>query len=337
MVTKTIFFILFSSSFFFSGCDTTKVDSKDFNTLLKEEKFSEVIERLEPTASTDDEYLALGAAYMGLSSLKISDVINKICKSSETQEGSSLMAFTQSAKYDKAKCDVPLSYLNKATTYFLYVIGDKCSTEPESLSLFERDVCVYKGLSQTMEAVTTLNYIQEDNKLKASSCAMEYALKGTVSECSIFVKGDVQFVNNTKTYEAVYVYVDGSEYEYLLEKSQYGLKKLIITDGYCKIDDAENRTEDKDVASSSAYHVCPVNLNEAVSDTQEVIHPNVNQFIVDSFNKGTEAILIGSDDKLLTKTVDGFRQEIYATRENNEKHELIDEEDMLLYLKQQNR
>jgi len=336
MTKKILFFILVIGTFLYTGCDTTQKDGVDYNILLEKESFTEVIHQLEDKASKNDEYLALGSAYMGLSGLKISDVINKICKSSETQEDSSLMAFTQSAKYDKAKCDVPLSYLNKATTYFLQVIGEKCSTDPENLSDFERDVCVYKGLSQTMEAVTTLNYIQEDNKLKASSCAMEYALKGRASECSIYVKGDVEFLKNTKTYEAIFVYADGSEYEYLIEKGQYGSKKVIVTDGYCKIDDCDNRTQEKDVSSSSLYHVCPVNINEDIKNTQEVIHPNVNQFIVNSFNKGTQAILIGSDNELLTKTIDGFREEIYKAREDESKHEVIDEEDMLLYLKKQN-
>lgn len=335
MIKKILFFVLLLSSFLCTGCNTTQKETLDYNALLEKENFSEVIAQLEDKASKDDEYLALGSAYMGLSGLKISDVINKICKSSETQEDSSLMAFTQSAKYDKAKCDVPLSYLNKATTYFLQVIGEKCSTDPENLSSFERNVCVYKGLSQTMEAVTTLNYIQEDNKLKASSCAIEYALKGKSSECSIYVKGDIAFLKNKKTYESIFIYADGSEYEYLIEKSQYGAKKVIITDGYCKIDDCDHRTQDKSVASSSLYHVCPININEAIKNVQEVIHPNVNQFIVNSFNKGTQAILIGSDDELLTKTIDGFREEVYNAREDKNKHNVIDEEDMLLYLKKQ--
>lgn len=353
---KTYIILILLSIFIFQGCQkndtnnntSTITQQDDIDTLLKKEDFKAVIERLEGKAQSDEEYLALGSAYMGLSGLKISDVIQKICDSQNAQEGTSLQSFTNSAKYDKKKCDVPLSYLNKATNYFMNVIKNQCTEDPDSLSQFERDVCVYKGLSQTMEAITTINYIQEDNKLKASSCAMEYALKGKVSECSIYIKGKLSFINNTKTYEDIFVYLDGDEYEFLLAKDQYGAKQVIVTDGYCKVDDYTTKTDDKELATNASYHVCPININEDTPQ-KEIVHPTTNQFIVNAFNQGTSSILTGSDDKVLTDTIEIFKKEIYQARESFElsleqnttnkkkdiKHDAVSEEDILLYLKKQ--
>ena len=354
MVTKILLSIVIVCAFLYTGCDSSKSQSPsknytniNFQTMLEHKNYAGVINLLESKAYKNDEYLALGSAYMGLSGLNISDVINKICASNDGEsEGSSLMKFTNSVRYDKTKCDVPLSYLNKATGYFMEVIGNKCTSAPETLSNFEREVCVYKGLSQTMEAVTTLNYIKQEgseatsdimnNKLKASSCAMEYAFNGSISECSIYEKGTLFFRENNKHYDQITVYTDGREFEFLLTNGKNGTKEVIVTSGYCTLDNYATRVEDSSAESyNSSYHACPINLNEDITKAN-INNFTTNEFIINSFNEGTKAILAGSDDEELKETINGFKQEIYDSREENtKKSHTIDEEDMIQYLKQQ--
>ena len=276
--------IIFITCCLVVGCQQSKKDStKD---MLEEKDFAGVIQKLENNAKTDDDFIALGKAYMGLSGLEIKDVIDKICISSNAEEGTSLITFTNSVKYDKAKCDIPLAYLNKATNYFMKAIGDKCTTDQTSLTEFEKDVCVYKGLSQTMEAVTTLNYIQEENKeqlskkLVASSCAMGFAFNGVSGECSIFNKGDVYFKQSDTHYENIIVYTDGAEFEFLLSEGSHGTKDVVVTDGWCLLDDYSTRVDER---LTNSYHICPVNINIDYSKML-YLKEELEEFNDDNFN-----------------------------------------------------
>ena len=113
-------------------------------------------------------------------------------------------------------------------------------------------------------------------------------------------------------------------------------KEVIVTDGYCSLDNYSTRVDDKTSPGyNSSYHVCPINLNEDVTATN-IDHFTTNEFIINSFNEGTNAILKGSDDEVLIETINGFKQEIYDAREGNDKSEVIDEEDMVKYLNKQN-
>lgn len=354
MITKILLTTLLSSAVFYSGCDSSNSpfgsnnnSNIDFEKMLTDKNYLGVINHLKGNASKDMEYITLGSAYMGLSGLNINDVISKICESGD-DSGHSLMKFTYSAKYDKEKCAVPLSYLNQATNYFMKVIGTRCTTDIDSLTEFEKEVCVYKGLSQTMESVTTLNYIKQqdlnsvvdgvvDKKLKAASCAMEFAFNGSISECSIYKKGQVHFQENDKTYEQITVYTNGAEFEFLLANGKNNTQEVIVTNGYCKVDDYSSRVDSKNdpAYSSSSFHACPINLNEDITKAN-IDHFTTNEFIVNSFNEGVDAILAGSDNKRLKESVEGFKKEIFDARENKNKSTRIDEEDMIQFLKKQN-
>ncbi|SFV75368.1 hypothetical protein MNB_SM-3-388 [hydrothermal vent metagenome] len=352
MKIKLLLSTLIGGIIIYSGCGESSYNpsnnsstNQKIQQLLQNHQYVEVINTLHNKPLTNNDYTALGKAYMGLSGLDIQTVIQKIYASGDGNN-SSLMTFINSANYDKVRCDVPLSYLNKATQYFMKVIGDRCTTAPQQLTNFEKNICVYKGLAQTMEAVTTLNYIKNgddnntsDSKLRASTCAMQYAFNGSAIECSVLEKGFIHFQQNDRVYQSITVYPYGAnrEYEFLLKGTKYP-KEVIVTHGYCATDDYTTRVDSKeDTSYKSSYHVCPINLNEDIT-TVNVDHFTTKDFIIDSFNKGTETILQTTTDTKLKQQIQDFRDDIYQTRtKTTQKTQQIDEEDMVQYLKQQTK
>jgi hypothetical protein len=350
MVTKILLGMMVGCGLLWTGCGSSDSEpssvtpSSNIQTMLDNKNYAGVITKLESIAKTDDDYLALGFSYMGLSGFDMDEIIHKLYDSNDTNR-SPLMNFTDSVRYDKEQCDVPLSYINKATKYFSKMIDDGCSQPSQSLSSFEKEVCVYKGISQTLEAVTTLNYMKEDTssmqegfvdkKLKAASCAMEFAFNGAVSECSIYKKGNIHFKENNKVYEQITVYTNGAEYEFLLTDGRY-TQEVIVTDGYCSLDDYATRVDDKSAIGydASTYHACPINLNEDIT-TANIDNFTTKEFMINSFNEGVKSILTRSDDEVLIEIINRFKEEIYNSKDGSDITHIINESDMIKYLKKQ--
>lgn len=341
MIQNILLTLLITLSF--TGCYEIK-NSDSLNsttTSLQTADYQKTIARLEGVASTPEEYFELANAYMQRSGLILSEVIQSISDSSKDAQ-SPFLAFVGSVKSSNETDTKSIDDLNKATDYQMLIIGDRCE-EGANLTDFEKDVCLYKGLTQTMEVANTINAMsdditqintQGDEKLQASSCAMQYAFNGIVDNCSVSEIGKVTFDETSTTYDRIAVYSNGKEYEYLLHKNEIThMRELVITDGYCSTETFNTR-EYK--LTDASYYPCPVTTDEK----EEEVTANNN--LIDSLNEGTDAILAVADNyEELAQTVRDFRIEISTVGEDGKTDKTIlemdiDMQDMIEYLNEQN-
>jgi len=343
MIKNILFILLISLSI--TGCyDLENRDSTNDNTQTQEvPEYQLVISSLEGVASTPEEYFELADAYMQRSGLVLSDVIQDISDSTKDAQ-SPFLAFVKSVQPSSQEEATSLQDLDKATDYHMLIIGDRCE-EGVDLTEFEKEVCLYKGLAQTMEVANTINAMSDDisqvntngdAKLQASSCAMQYAFNNIVEKyCSISEVGEVTFEESNATYDKIAVYTEGREYEYLLLKDdRTHTREVVVTDGYCSSDNFETR---ESTLRDASYLPCPVSME----DGEKQITANDN--LVDSLNEGTEAILAVSDNYTeLATTVKEFRIEISTVGQDGQTGETIvdttiDMQDMIEYLNEQNQ
>jgi len=355
---KYIFGILFV--ILLTGCNSSKQDTHvDYNTtqnkiskqeidhLLSEKKYTEVINKLKDSATSKDEYLALGKAYMGASGLSLSTVIDDILKASDAN-GSALMDFIDMSAAQTKENNNSLEYLNKATDYYMMVIGDKCddANETSTLTQMEQEVCTYKGLAQTVESVTTINYLlgYEKDSQKASACAMQYAFnKREESGCEITPKGDLTFIQSNQTYKSIDIVVENNHFEYLLKYDKVtGVDEVVVTDGYCSLESFDPRVDDKiDTRYKESFHVCPVHLvnhdkSYITHSLTDGISYTTKEGIVNAFNDGTHSILVGDiNNTLLKEKVKEFKNEIIQTRQNGDEDNEIKTEDIVTFFQEQ--
>jgi len=318
----------------------SNISMSEINQLLDNHEYEAVISKLDSVASNNDEYLALAEAYMGISGLDISKVISDICSSDK------LMDFINKTDDATKECKTPLDYLNKAVDYYILVLGDSCESDDSNLTDFEKEICTYKGLAQTVESVTSINYLisYEKNAKKASACAMQYAFNGVEDGCSVFEDGELTFTQTNKTYERIDVVVNDDHFEYLLVKNDLtGVKEVVITDGYCSLDSFDTRVDSKnDPDYKESFHVCPVNLvnHDKTYITQSFTDADTyttKQGIVDSFNYGTHSILIGDiNNTLLKDKIIEFKDEIIESRDVDDGNETIKTEDIVSFFNKEN-
>jgi hypothetical protein len=345
---QNIFLTLFLS-FLVSGCydvettdnNTNGVNNMQGQTQQNNASYQRVIDRLEGRASTPEEYFELANAYMQRSGLTFEKMINKINNSTKNTY-SPFMAFVGSVKPKSQQDASSISDLNKAVDYEMKIIGDRCGKDT-NLTQFEKDACLYKGLAQTMEVANTLNAMsddvakveeQKDEKLQASSCAMEYAFNGRTSDCSVTEVGQVSFKESHMTYDMIDVFYNGKEYSYLLhENPSKQTRELIVTDGYCSTDDFNTRIPK---FTNAEYYPCPATQQE---DEDQI---TAHEALIDSLNEGTDAILAVADDyKELAQTVQDFKIEVSSLSADGEKNATLFEttinmQDMIEYLNMKN-
>lgn len=307
-------------------------------------EYQQVINRLEGFASTPEEYFELAEAYMQRSGLSLNEMIQNISDTTKDAQ-SPFLAFVGSVKTSEQTQATSIEDLNKATDYHMIIIGDRCQ-EGADLTDFEKDVCLYKGLAQTMEVANTINAMsddvskintQGDAKLQASSCAMQYAFNGIVEkQCSVSEVGEIRFDESDTTYDRIAVYSNGKEFEYLLHKDEKThTRELIVTDGYCSADNFKSRQSQ---FTDASYYPCPVTTQEG----KEEITTNNN--LITSLNEGTDAILAVADNyKELAQSVKDFKIEITAVKKGETSQEdqtiikvEVDMQDMIEYLNEQN-
>ncbi len=332
--------LLLSIPLVFSGCYEIQ-NSENLNsstTILKQSNdYDVVISDLEGKADSVEEYMLLAAAYMSRSGLSLDEVIQTICDSSSDSD-SPFMAFIESVNFATKGCSTALEDVNKATDYHMLVIGDKCEN-PSLLSDFEKDVCLYKGLTQTMEAANTINYMSGDsstigdgvdNKLKASSCAMQYAFNGVIDDCSISEVDSITFSQSSKKYDRIAVYTNGEEFEYLLTRNSINNRReLVVTNGFCTLTDFSTR--DNFSTSTEKYYACPITTN---ANEDEITTTNS---LIDSLNKGTETIIaVGENHLDLVNTINQFKEEIHTIDKDDVTKDLIDVNGMVNYLNTKN-
>ena len=262
--------------------------------------YTAVIRELEEDASTEEEYMALAAAYMQKAGLGLADLIRVIADATAVENDFDAFAsFVQSV--GERSSTSSLQDLRKSANYFQNVVPNCLSYD---LSSSQQDACLYFGLTQVMQAANTISYmagdiesfgntLENDAKLQSLACAMEYAFDATLNslECSVLPRGEVVFANGVG-YESISVFVDAQEFEHLLS-TDGALKHTVITNGYCTTDDFATRVEDKSAQNYDpyTYHVCP--LNEATAADEL----STETLMVSAFNDGIEAVsAVATDD-----------------------------------------
>ncbi len=332
--------ILISTPLIFSGCyEIQNSENSNSSTTIvkKSDDFSTSIEKFEGNANSVEEYMLLAAAYMSRSGLSLDEVIQTICNSS-TDSNSPFMAFIDSVEFATQGCSTALADVNKATDYHMLVIGDKCEN-PSLLNDFEKDVCLYKGLAQTMEVANTINYISNnisnsdeiiDHRLKASSCAMQYAFNGvTDDDCYVTEVNGVTFSQSDKEYDRIAVYTNSEEFEYLLTQNSNGSREVVVTDGFCTLNDFTSR--DDYSTANEKYYACPITTDENENEI------TTTESLVNSFNEGTATIIaVGDNHSELVITINLFKKEISSSNGDNSDKDIIDVNDMVNYLNIQN-
>ena len=331
---------LVTAALLFSGCGSDSEGESRLETqnMIDKANYQGVIDKLENNLTkTPEENLALAAAYMGRAGLSLSDLI-KVVGDSDGDFGSFITSIDSATKDSKS----PLADLNKATDYYKNVVGTKCDDENAVLTDTQKDICIYKGLSQTMGAATAMNYIADDisgvfsddstqdNKLTASTCAMQYAVDGTVEDpaCEIVDNGEALTFANKHTYQRIDIIISGESYEYLLTQNGT-VRSTVVTKGYCTTESFDPRVEDmNDADYTSDMHVCPVNEDP---DAQKL---TTGAVIADALNNGIDAIGVAADDDMKSD-IDEFKQEVLDSSDKNPGDE-ITEEDIINYLNSNN-
>lgn len=308
MIKSILASSMLCAALLFSGCgDSEGEDRLETQQMLDDGNYAAVIAKLEGTASSVDEYLALAAAYMQRAGLGLADLITVVGDSGE-EDSDAFTAFVKSVSAQTSS--TALNDMGDATRNYGYVVGD-CTAS--NLSDSQKDVCLYMGLAQTMKAATTIGYLIEDielfgsdsngtdAKLQTAACAMQYAYDGNASACTIVSNSDVNFTQSNKVYESIDVTYDTQTFEYLLNDMN-GTKSTVMTKGYCTLDSFATRTLDSNDTNSS-YHVCPINESATEDDLTS------EQLIIDALNGGFDAISgVATDD--MQGDIDEFKCDV---------------------------
>lgn len=326
-----------------SGCGDTEGEERlEIQQMLDNQDYAGVISKLESSASTQDEYISLGAAYMGKAGLSLTNIITSMV-TSEGDSGSTFSGFVTAVKSSSTNSALP--DLKKAISNYYKVVGREC-LQPETLNSSQKDICLYIGLASTSSAAVTVDLItgdiskfgdngNSDDKLTASTCALQYGFEdrnasNVDANCSISKGSDVVFTALNKTYTDLNVTVNGETYYYLLND----LNQTVLTKDYCTATDFSTRTGSY-VVSTPSYYACPINETAA---SEELTTAGV---LVDILNDGIGAIGGAVSDDM-QGDIDEFKCEIIGGSydENSDCNKSIDanvsEEDIINYLKNQN-
>lgn len=328
MIKKVLISSLLATALVFIGCgeDSEGVNRLETQQMLDNGDFTGVISKVEATASSDSDYLALGAAYMGKAGLGLPDLIDIIINSDNTGDDA-FVTFINNV--DTKKSSSALNDLEKSSGYYKMVIETKCKDAEANSSIVltdtQKDVCLYMGLSQTMKAATAIGYLADDisaltanntstdDRLTASLCAMKYAIDGRSSanvSCGVTDGfSDILFVDSNRTYNPIHVSVSGNTFEFLITENN----STAITNGFCSVNSFSTRVVlDKNItittlpAEYTGYNVCPVNETKLVVGDSDITTSDV---IVTALNEGTNAVgAVASAD--MQQSIDEFKCEV---------------------------
>ena len=341
---RLVYSIVVIATLFMTGCSDSEGESQlETQQMLDNKNYNGVISKLESGADSESDYMALASAYMGKAGFSTSSLITKLTDSGDSNDDA-FVAFIQSAT-DSSDED-PLKNLKKSSFYYEKIVDNvRCKDDNATLSAFERDICLYTGLSKVSQTAIAISYITDsvgafgddsgnsDNKLTASTCAMQYALDGNTSnissDCNISNEGDVTFANGV-TYGDINVTVGGKDFEYLITPSNTAVtpRSTVITKGYCTVDSFATRVDDK--PNDSDYHVCP--LNETGSDDEIT----TEKILVDALNNGIDSIGMALSDDA-AESVEEFKKEVLeANGRENATDQTITTADIIKYLEDKN-
>ena len=311
MMKKILISSLLGLSLMMSGCgDTEGEDRLDTQQMLDVGNYAGVILKLEASASTKDDYIALGAAYMGRAGLSLTSIITSMA-SSVGGGDSAFAGFVTGISSSSTISALP--DLSKAVKYYTNVVGAACVNQNVVLNSSQKDICLYIGLASTSSAAVVIDLISgdissfgsntNDEKLTASVCALGYAFDGNATGCSVAQDGNVTFSESGKTYKSILVSVNGGlsiPYGYLInDKNQ-----TVLTKNYCEATSFSTRTStDVYVAGNPKQYACPIN---ETSLAEEFTTAGV---LVDVLNDGIGAIG-GAATEETQGDIDEFKCEI---------------------------
>jgi len=263
MLKKVGISSLWALTLVMSGCGSSAGESElEIQQMLDKRDFTGVISKLESSATSDDDHLALAAAYMGKAGFTLSDIVDAFANSDTSAQGDAFANYVTTVVGEN-QSTTAFSDLEKANLNYTKVVSDDCTTNTKVLSASEQDICLYIGLALTTKAATTINLLtdnlgsfgsnEDDTKLLASACAMQYAIDSTLvsGECTISPKSSVTFTGLEKTYDRIGVYVNGESNDFFLTDNH----ETLLTVGYCPNDDFTKRQDEAEVG----YYPCPIN------------------------------------------------------------------------------
>lgn len=309
-MVKVVLIILFLSvSLVFSGCGESEGESRlETQQMLDEGNYAGVISKLEGNANSNEDYIALGAAYMGKAGFSLADIVSAISSSSEDDDA--FAGFVISVA-DQRNSNA-ITDLDTSTSYYQKVVQNRCLDTNATLSDSQKDVCLYIGLAHTTTAAVALNHIAgdvstfgsenngTDNKLQASTCAMQYALDGgsdtnVDASCTVTPDSNVTFTILEKDYNKFTVDVNATSFYYLMNENN----QTVLTDGFCSETDFATRVDDY----NASLHACPINEDK---DKDELTTAGV---LVNVLNEGIGSIG-GASTQDIQGDVDEFKCDI---------------------------
>ena len=340
MFKKIITISSIAMAFMFSACGGNSAGESRLETqsMLDDANYDGVISKLANSKnSSNEDNLALGAAYMGRAGLSLSDLIVVVSDSGNSNDNA-FGAFISSIDNATKDSKTPLLDLQKATDSYTNVVGDRCNDN--NISDSDKDLCIFKGLSQVMATATTFSYIADDissvfdnngtdDKLTASTCAMQYAIDSNSDTlCTINSLDNNLTFESGLSYREIEVTTNGNAFKYLLTD-----RSTVITKGYCSLESFSTRTEDK----NDAYYICPVNEDANATEL------TTSSILVDALNNGVDSISGASNDEDMKNSVDEFKCDvlngIYDANNNTcsvDTKQEIKEEAIIDYLNNQN-
>jgi len=346
MKNKFISATLLATALLFSACgNSTDAESAlDTQQMLDNGEFSAVISKLEGSASTDSDYLALASAYMGKAGFSLSSIVGNVIASGDSNESSTFSSYiTQSKAKSNGKS---LDDLDTAVGYYQKVVQNKCTDKNVTLNSAGKDVCLYVGLSKVSQTAVAVGYITEDinvlsdsstgsdDKLTASTCAIEYAQDPTTvdAQCSVVVDGNVTFTQSNKTYEEITITVNGNEFQNLITNATP--RSTAIANGICSKDNFATRIADKNATgydNTLTYHACPLAETNATNDS------TTEDILVTALNDGTDSIGVAVSEDV-KNNIDTFKNDVLkANSRGNDTNKTITIDDITAYLSQQNK
>jgi len=315
MIKKLLTTSLVGLTLMMSGCgdDTEGEDRLGIQQMLDTGNYIGVISKLESSADSADDYIALGAAYMGKAGLSLSDIVTAMVNSTDDNDNDSAFAgFVTSVS--SVSTPTALTDLRKSINYYKRVVESGCMDPNAQLSNTEKDICLYIGLASTSSAAVTIDLIagdiadfgesgSSDDKLTASVCALQYGAddrndSNVDASCSIEEGNDVNFTVINKIYTDLNVTVNGETYYYLLND----INQTVLTKNYCTATDFSTRTATY-VSTTPEYYACPI------VETSGVAELTTASVLVDILNNGIGAISSAASEDTQSD-IDEFKCEI---------------------------
>jgi len=354
MYKKVISISLVAMAAMFTGCGNDdavcRIDvQKAIDKGQYDSAISDLNGRCANAFTSSDLNMNLAAAYMGKSGYSVSDIVDMLV-SSDDSNGDAFTAFLSSVDSKKNANSLPL--LNKASQYFINAIAIDGKRDAATLCSPERlsednprvtNACLYIGFNQTLTTANTITYLTGDvdkviDSINSDSNTTPYDMRASLDALAYVI--DTAYTPRTDTTisgpsavsiaGASFADVNVTYTDNGVSKVFYRLAKnttrdanntTLITDGYCDangnrtvcegIENDDGSIDTQNLAAANC-HACPV-----VVDINTGSGLSVAQLLVDSFNGGSDTIAAVSGDPDITSSIEDYKEEITGSRDGN--------------------